>query len=114
MDGRGLEPHCVDMSSETRTRRPAVGEFYDIIQRHIDAQPYGVSDRKIAKELGVTQTTLSNWRTPKKLIDKRHVIAVSKLTGVPYERVRDALLYDIGWMREGDPTPPVEPRRQSG
>lgn len=90
-----------------------MGEFYDLIQRHIDAQPYKVSDRQVAQKLGVTQTTLSNWRRPVKLVSKRHVIAVAKLTGVPYERVRDALLNDIGWLREDDQEPGQPVRKTS-
>lgn len=82
-----------------------MGRFYDLIQQHIDEQPYGVSEAQIAKRLGVTQTTLSNWRTPKKLIAKKHVVAVSRLAGVRYERARDALLEDIGWLHEDSPEP---------
>lgn len=77
-----------------------MGKFYDLIQAHIDAQPYHVPDRQVAGKLGVTQTTLSNWRTPKRLIDKQHLLAVARLTGVPYLRVLDALLEDIGYLRE--------------
>lgn len=79
-----------------------MGKFYDLIQDHIDRQPYAVSDRAVAKRLGVTATTLSNWRNPKKLIDKDHLIAVSHLTGVRYERVLQALLEDIGYATELD------------
>lgn len=89
-----------------------MGKFYDLIQQHIDAQPYGVTESQVARKLGVTQTTLSNWRTPKKLIDKRHLIEVSRLTGLRYERVRDALLEDIGYLTEAD-EPPTEGRRSS-
>lgn len=77
-----------------------MGKLYDLIQAHIDAQPYGVSERQVAKAIGVTQTTLSNWREPKKLIEKKHLAAISRVTGVPYLRVLDALLEDIGYLRE--------------
>lgn len=84
-----------------------MGRLYDIIQTHIDAQPYGVSERQLAKRLGVTQSTLSNWEHPKRLIAKRHLQAISGVTGVPYQRVLDALLEDIGYLREeDDPEPP--------
>ena len=77
-----------------------MGKFYDLIQQHIDAQPYQVSDRQIAQRLGVTQTTLSNWREPKKLIAKKHIVAVSRLAGVRYSQALDALLEDIGYLTE--------------
>lgn len=82
-----------------------MGRFYDLIQQHIDAQPYPVTERQVAKRLGVSQTTLTNWRTPKKLIAKAHVIAVAELAGVRYERARDALLEDIGYLNESSPEP---------
>lgn len=86
-----------------------MGRLYDIIQAHIDAQaPYPPSERRVAEQLEVTQTTLSNWRNPKRLIDKEHLRSISRLTGVPYARVLDALLDDIHYLREEDePMPPV-------
>lgn len=75
-----------------------MGRLYELIQAHIDAQPYAVSDRQIAQRLGVSPTTLKNWRTPVKLIDKEHLDAISAVTGVPYLRVLDALLEDIGYI----------------
>ena len=82
-----------------------MGQLYDLIQAHIDAQPYGVSERQIASKLKVSPSTLKNWRTPVKLIDKRHLVDIARLTGVPYQRVLDALLEDIGDLRpdEGQP-----------
>lgn len=90
-------------------RRASVGQLYDIIQSHIDSQPYHVTDRQVAKRLGVSQTTLSNWRTPKRLIDKEHLQAIARLTNVPYLRVLDALLADIGYISEDPPAEPPEP-----
>lgn len=75
-----------------------MGKFYDLIQEHIDAQPYPVTDRQIALRLGVTQTTLSNWRNPRKLISKEHLVAVAELTGKRYSTVLDALLDDIDYL----------------
>lgn len=89
-----------------------MGKFYDLIQTHMDEQPYRVTERQIAKRLGVTQTTLTNWRNPKKLIAKKHIVAVAALAGVRYERARDALLEDIGYLAEAD-QPPHERRREA-
>jgi len=82
-----------------------MGKLYDLIQAHIDAQPYEVSERQVARAIGVTQTTLSNWREPKRLIAKEHLLAISRVTGVPYLRVLDALLDDIGYLTENSPAP---------
>jgi len=87
-----------------------MGQLYNMIQNHMDAQPYGVSQRQVAKALGVSPTTLKNWQAPKDLIDKEHLRAISRLTGVPYLRVLDALLHDIGYLTEDPPTPGREVR----
>lgn len=85
-----------------------MGQLYDLIQAHMDNQPYAVSQRQVAGKIGVSPTTLKNWREPKELIEKRHLLAIARLTGVPYLRVLDALLHDIGYLKaEGGPTPPA-------
>jgi transcriptional regulator with XRE-family HTH domain len=76
-----------------------MGKLYNLIQAHIDAQPYRVTDRQVAKTFGVTQTTLTNWRAPKTLIGKKHLMRIVEVTGVPYETVRDALLDDIDYLK---------------
>lgn len=88
-----------------------MGRLYGLIQDHIDAQPYGVSERQIALKLEVSPTTLKNWRTPTRLIEKKHLLAISQLTGVPYQRVLDALLEDIGYLHAD---PPPQPRKGRG
>lgn len=85
-----------------------MGQLYDIIQRHIDAQPYGASVRSVAKALGVTPTTVGNWREPRELIRKEHLEAIARVTGVPYREVLAALLQDIGYE---DP-PADDPRAE--
>jgi hypothetical protein len=48
---------------------------------------------------------VANWREPTKLIAKEHLEAIARVTGVPYERVLDALLEDVGYRR---PDPPAQ------
>lgn len=74
-----------------------MGKFWDLIQQHMDDQRYTPSERKVAKQLGVTPSTLSNWRDVKQLITAEHIQAVAELTGAPYGKVLDALLEDIGY-----------------
>lgn len=81
-----------------------MGRLFDLIQAHIDAQQYKPSERDVARKLGVSPTTLANWRDPKKLIDKEHLLAIANLTGTPYMRVLDALLEDIGYSDPHAPT----------
>jgi transcriptional regulator with XRE-family HTH domain len=74
-----------------------MGRLFELIEAHMDAQEYRPSERDVARAMGVSPTTLSNWREPKKLIDKEHLLAIARVTGSPYLRVLDALLEDIGY-----------------
>lgn len=76
-----------------------MGRLFDLIQAHMDSQPYEVNVAQVAKKIGVTRQTVLNWKHPAKLIDKDHLVSISRLTGVPYQRVLDALLEDIGYLR---------------
>jgi hypothetical protein len=89
-----------------------MGKLYDIIQGHIDAQKYDVPERQVAKSIGVTQTAMSNWRYPKGLVAKQHLLAISRETGVPYARVLDALLEDIGYLHAD--SEPIAAEYESG
>ncbi len=78
-----------------------MGRLFDLIQAHIDAQPYEVSYAQVAEKVGVSRQTLLNWRTPTKLIRVDHLQGIARVTGVPYQRVLDALLEDIGYLHPG-------------
>lgn len=84
-----------------KEQRITMGQLWDLIQEHIDAQPYPPSERRIALELGVSPTTLANWREPKRLLAKEHLVKIARLTRNPYRRVLDALLADIDYLDEG-------------
>lgn len=75
-----------------------MGRLWDIVQKHIDAQPYGVSQRRIAATLGMSPTALGNWRDPKALPSPANLHALANLTGTPYLRVLDAALEDAGYI----------------
>ncbi|WGX98773.1 hypothetical protein [Nocardioides sp. L-11A] len=76
-----------------------MGRLFELIEAHRQAQPYPPSLARVAQEVGVSRQTLLNWRAPTGLIDKRHLIAISEVTKVPYQRVLDALLEDIGYLQ---------------
>lgn len=77
-----------------------MGRLFDLIERHRERQTYPPAYSRIAEKVGVSRQTLLNWREPTKLIDKAHLIALAAEINVPYETVRDALLEDIGYLRE--------------
>lgn len=77
-----------------------MGRLYDIIQAHIDTQPYAVSVRQVATAIGVSPTTVSNWRNPKELPRKEHLEAIAQVTGRPYDEVLYAAMFDAGYVVE--------------
>lgn len=90
-----------------------MGRLYELIQEHLDNQRYPPTERQLAKELGVSQTTLSNWRTPKGMIRKEHLVAIAKVTQNPYRVVRDAWLEDVGLLHRGEGEPNVSADRKA-
>lgn len=80
-----------------------MGRLYDIIQAHIDAQaPYKPSVRQVAIQLGVSPTTVANWRNPKELPRAEHLEAIARVTGVPVREVFYAAGVDAGYIVEQD------------
>lgn len=92
-----------------------MGRLWDIVQRHIDEAPYPPSERTIARKLGVSPTTLGNWRDPKKLPSRENLEAIAALAGVRYSVVLDAALYDTGYHEASgvSPVEEVEAQRQT-
>lgn len=96
-----------------------MGRLYDIIQAHIDAQaPYPPSVRQVAIQLGVSPTTVANWRDIKRIPDTPHLEAIARLTGTPLRTVFNAAAFDAG-LPVDDPGPAptsrdAQPRRKSG
>ena len=82
-----------------------MGQLYALIEEHMNQSGYRISARQVAAKLEVSPTTLKNWQNPKELIEKRHLVAIAELTRVPYQRVLDALLADIGYLNREDPPP---------
>ena len=78
-----------------------MGKLWELLQRHIDTAPYPPSERAVAHKLGVSPTTLGNWRDPKKLPSRENLQAIADLVGVRYSVVLDAALHDTGYHEEG-------------
>lgn len=87
----------------TRTATPQrevtdMGLLWEIVQAHIDSSPYPPSYRQVARRLGVTPTTLTNWRDPQDLPRQANLRALATLTGTPYDEVLRAALVDTGYF----------------
>ncbi len=92
-----------------------MGRLYDLIQEHIDSQGYRVSKRQVAGNIGVAPSTIDNWREPKELIDKAFLVSIARVTRNPYNRVLDALLFDIGYLHEEqEPVAKPKSHRKTG
>lgn len=90
-----------------------MGALWDIVQKHMDEQPYGASLRGVARKLDVSPTALSNWRDPKALPQPAHLRALADLTGTAYSRVLDAALEDAGYLErptDGNSAPSTRAR----
>lgn len=87
-----------------------MGRLFDLVEEYrARYSPHEPSYSRIAEQVGVSRQTLLNWKTPTKLLDKEHIRALATVTGVPYQRVLDALLEDIGYLREDQE--PIAARR---
>lgn len=95
-----------------------MGMLWDLIQQHIDKQPYPPSERQVAAKLGVAPNALKYWREPKKLPSRENLQAIANLVGVRYSVVLDAALRDTGYHEESQDAKPeltveqVEAQRQ--
>lgn len=88
-----------------------MGMLWDLIQRHIDRQPYPPSERQVAAKLGVAPNALKYWRDPKKLPSRENLQAIADLVGVRYAVVLDAALMDTGY-HESAPAAVLQMRRR--
>lgn len=87
-----------------------MGMLFELVKEYRQRyEPYPPTMSRIAEQVGVSRQTLANWETPTKLIDKRHLVALAEVLGVPYSVVLNALLEDIGYLRAED----QEPRARS-
>lgn len=105
-----------------------VGAFWDIIQGELDRERFDVSDRKLALRLGVSPSTIANWRSGlNELPSIKNLRAVADFAGLAYEEVLLAALADTGHASgtrlaenrgrlvngEGEPLSPKRPTPRS-
>lgn len=105
-----------------------MGAFWDIIQTELDRERFDVSDRKLAQRLGVSPSTIANWRSGvHSLPEIKNLRAVADFAGRSYEDVLLAALADTGHadgtrlaerrvrleLGEGEPLSPKRPSPHS-
>lgn len=71
-----------------------MGKLWDIIEDWRDGMAYPPSYRKIAIDLKVSQSSFDTWKAPTEVPKLYNLLAISRLTGVPYRRVVDAVVED--------------------
>ena len=85
-----------------------MSELWKIVQAHRDR--YGPSVSEVARRMGVGSQTLFNWRDRpmRELPTRRVLVALSEVTGEPYQNVLRAALLDAGYESEESLPTPVE------
>lgn len=67
-----------------------VGHVWNLIDAHMKSGPYDASLRKVALRLGVSPSTLGNWRDDITLPEQRFLSRIAELVGVSEAVVFDA------------------------
>lgn len=70
------------------------GKLWALVEEWRDAMEFPPSYRQIAIRMGVSQSTFETWKNPTEIPKRRNLLAISRLTGVPYRRVVDAAVED--------------------
>lgn len=71
-----------------------MGKLWNILEEWRDGMAYPPSYRKIARDLHVSQSAFDTWKAPTEIPKTYNLLAISRLTGVPYRRVVDAVVED--------------------
>lgn len=71
-----------------------MGKLWNIVEDWRDGMEFPPSYRQIAIRLGVSQSAFDAWKNPIQIPTRRSLLAISRLTGVPYRRVVDAAVED--------------------
>lgn len=74
-----------------------MGALWDLIQTELDRERFTVTDRKLALRLGVSPSTIGNWREGiNRLPDKKNLRAIADFVGRSYEDVLLVALSETG------------------
>lgn len=70
------------------------GKLWALVEDWRDSLEFPPSYRQIAIRMGVSQSTFDSWKNPVEMPKRRSLLAISRVTGVPYRRVVDAAVED--------------------
>lgn len=90
-----------------------MGKLWNIIEDWRDGMAYPPSYRQIAISLGVSQSAFEVWKAPTEMPKVHNLLAVSRLTGVPYRRVVDAAVEDTRLYDEAAAEEATERKHQA-
>lgn len=76
------------------------GALWDLIQEWMDSIAYPPSQRRLAGRLGVSATTVTDWKYGRGWPAPDLLKKLAAEIGVPYERVLDAVLRDRGYRED--------------
>lgn len=82
------------------TQKP--GHLWAVIQEWIDDHHYAPTQRQLAKRIGVSHGSITEWKYARSFPGPRALERLAAEMRVPYERVLDAALKDAGYR-----TPPL-------
>lgn len=73
------------------------GHVWVLIQDWLDSIKYPPSQNRLAETLGVSGSSLSDYKYATHMPPPYFVVLLSEEIGVPYEKVLDAVLHDHGY-----------------
>lgn len=73
-----------------------VSEVGRLIDEYRDQQQFPVSAAAVARRLGVSRSTIGKWYAGS-VPRPEHLRSIATLIGVPYSRLTDAVLSDLGY-----------------
>lgn len=81
----------------TRGANDQPGHLWALVQDWLDALVYPPSQRKLAAQLDISASALSQWKYAEGFPTPGNLRRLAAEIGVPYERVLDAVLRDQGY-----------------
>lgn len=73
-----------------------------LIQTWLDAQPFTVSQRQLAKKLDVSPGMLTYWKTNQGSPNPESLNAIVEVTAIPKSALIRAMLLDQGYVDDAD------------
>lgn len=80
--------------------KEATSNLWTFVQTWIDAQPFTVSQRALAKKMGVSPTMLTYWKTGQGSPNPESLNKLVEVTNIPKPVLIRAMLLDQGYVDE--------------